>query len=236
MTHSAPLQKHADIPAEIDDLEQKFGLMYPEKILAHALKHPFFDNPVIVSSFGAESAVLLHMVAQIRTDLPVLFIDTGKLFGETLRYRDQLQHKLGLEDIRIVAPRLTDIKEHDPDGTLNRNDPDLCCEIRKVKVLERALTGYGAWITGRKRYQASSRTLMPIIEQKDGRIKLNPMANYFPEEIREYMARFELPDHPLYKSGYKSIGCFPCTSKSTGSDSRSGRWSGSSKTECGIHS
>ena len=218
----------------LDDLNKKYDLLFPEKILAHALDTPDFERPVVVSSFGAESAVLLHMVAQIKPDIPVLFLDTGKLFGETLRYRDKLQHHLGLEDIRIVAPRRSQILEIDPDGTLNKSNPDLCCKIRKVDVLERALAGHDSWISGRKRFQTKNRKWMPIIERDNGRMKLNPMANYSSAAIRDYILEHNLPDHALYKRGYKSIGCLPCTSKSTG-DSRSGRWEGSTKTECGIH-
>lgn len=218
----------------IEELDKKYDLLFPEKIIEHALTTPYFKRPVIVSSFGAESAVLLHMVAQIKPDMPVIFIDTGKLFGETLRYRDKLQHRLGLESIRIVAPRRSEVLDIDPDGTLNKNNPDLCCKVRKVDVLDRALEGYDSWISGRKRFQSQGRAWMPIVEEGGGRVKLNPMANFSSEAIREYMVENDLPDHPLYKQGYKSIGCFPCTSKSTG-DSRSGRWEGSSKTECGIH-
>ena len=218
----------------LEDLDKRYDLFFPEKILADALTTPYFKRPAVVSSFGAESAVLLHMVAQIRPEIPVIFIDTGKLFGETLRYRDKLQHRLGLENIKIVAPRRTEVLDFDPDGTLNSGNPDLCCKIRKVDVLQRALADHDSWISGRKRFQSKGRKWMPIIEKSNGLIKLNPMANYSSESIREYVAENDLPDHTLYRQGYKSIGCFPCTSKSTG-DSRSGRWEGSSKTECGIH-
>lgn len=222
-----------NVLAEMND---RFELLFPEKILAEALSSDLFKFPAVVSSFGAESAVLLHMVAQIKPNIPVIFIDTGKLFGETLRYRDLLQHKIGLERIEIMAPKLKEIQEIDPDGTLNSTNSDLCCKLRKVDVFARATAEYDSQISGRKRFQSQGRSMMPIIEIKDGKARLNPLANYSFDAIREYMEHHDLPDHPLYKKGYYSIGCFPCTSRATNSsDGRSGRWSGSEKSECGIH-
>ena len=226
----------AELNGALAEMNERYELFFPEKILEDALQSEFFQRPAVVSSFGAESAVLLHMIAQIRPDIPVIFIDTGKLFGETLRYRDHLQHKIGLERIEIMAPKLKEVQDLDPDGTLNSSDSDLCCKVRKVDVFARATAAYDSQISGRKRFQSKGRSMMPIVEIKDGKAKLNPLANYSFDAIREYMEDHNLPDHPLYKQGYHSIGCFPCTTRtSDSSDSRSGRWRGDTKSECGIH-
>jgi phosphoadenosine phosphosulfate reductase len=217
-------------------LNAGYEKMTPTDILADALGHSWFARPVIVTSFGAEAVVLLHMASRVKPDIPVIFIDTGKLFGETLRYRDRLQHVLGLEDVRSVGPRQSEIEKQDPMGLLNQESPDLCCDIRKTKVLARALTPFSSWINGRKRHQSETRNNLHIIEAEDGRIKLTPLANWTAQALKDYIIEQSLPMHPLVKQGYTSIGCFPCTSKITHEgDARSGRWPGRSKTECGIH-
>ncbi|MGH8597589.1 MAG: phosphoadenylyl-sulfate reductase [Gammaproteobacteria bacterium] len=222
--------------AQVEALNGVYAGMRPYDIIEHALREPLFSNPTVVSSFGAESAVLLHMIARIRPSMPVHFIDTGKLFDETLRFRDRLQHALGLENVRCLAPSLSDLRAHDPDGTLHRRDPDQCCRIRKTLVLERALGPFDSWINGRKRFQSELRALMPIVEFANGRAKLNPLANWRTEDIKRYSSENNLPIHPLVAQGYYSIGCFPCTSKvAPDVNPRAGRWTGLDKSECGIH-
>lgn len=217
-------------------LSARYERMDPRDMIADALSQPHFSRPAVVSSFGADSVVLLHLVALTRPDLPVLFIDTGKLFGETLRYRDRLQHFLGLEDVRTVAPKKVDIDERDPMGALNRTDPDACCAVRKTAALQRALEPFDSWISGRKRHQSALRAHMAIVEIVDGRVKLNPLANWSPERIKEHFIEHRLPEHPLVKDGYLSIGCLPCSERARpGDDPRAGRWSNFEKTECGIH-
>ena len=191
----------------------------------------------IVSSFGAESVVLLHLVAQIDPTMPVIFLNTGKLFGETLRYRDRLQQSLGLTDIRSVAPHPADLLQKDPKGALWSRDTDGCCHIRKVLPQARAIAGFEALITGRKRFQTGARQMMDIVEiDTDGRYKVNPLANWQLDDLKAYIETHQLPRNPLVKDGYLSIGCMPCTQRvEEGGDYRSGRWAGSDKDECGIH-
>lgn len=190
----------------------------------------------LVTSFGAESAVLLHLVAGIEPRTPVIFLDTGKLFPETLAYRDRLIERLGLFEVRSVKPDWAALLSADPAGDLWRRDPDRCCELRKVEPLARALEGFGAWINGRKRYQGDGRSRLPLVERARGRIKLNPVANWGADDIERYFAEHRLPRHPLEARGYRSIGCESCTTAvAPGEDARAGRWRGSEKTECGIH-
>ena len=196
----------------------------------------YAGRTAIVTSFGAESAALLHLVAGIDPRAPVIFLETGKLFAETLAYRDLLIERLGLEDVRSIRPDAAALLAADPAGDLWRRDPDRCCDLRKVEPLERALKGFSAWINGRKRYQTDGRSRLPLAERVDRRIKLNPLANWTAEDVDLYFAEHRLPRHPLEAKGYRSIGCEPCTSPtSPDEDARAGRWRGLEKTECGIH-
>jgi phosphoadenosine phosphosulfate reductase len=190
-----------------------------------------------VSSFGAESAVLLHMLAEADPSVPVIFLDTGKLFPETLRYRDTLIVRLGLSNVRSARPDTARLSRIDPDGQLWQDDPDLCCWNRKVEPLEAALNGFAAWITGRKRMHGGGRSALDLVEPgPDGRIKINPLSDWSAADIARYFARHDLPRHPLFASGYRSIGCAPCTSAIADAEpARTGRWRGTGKTECGIH-
>ncbi len=205
-------------------------------LLGPLIRDIFPGRIALVSSFGAEAAVLLHMVAGIDTATPVIFLDTGKLFEETLAHRDRLVREFGLTDVRTVEPLASDTAGLDPSGTLWQRNPDRCCAIRKVEPLERALQGFQAWITGRKRFHGGTREALPQIELADWRIKVNPLANWSHAQVSEYLKRHDLPAHPLVAKGYPSIGCVPCTAPSTGdAGSRDGRWTGREKTECGIH-
>jgi len=189
-----------------------------------------------VSSYGAESAVLLHMVAQIDKDVPVVFTNTQKMFGETLAYRDELSERLGLTDLRVFRPDPRLLAAKDANGMRWSYDPDGCCEIRKVEPLRRALAPFDAWISGRKGFQAGTRTAMPRFEEDEGRLKINPLADWNKAHLDGYFEEHDLPRHPLEAQGYLSIGCAPCTSKvKPGEDPRAGRWRGWDKVECGIH-
>ncbi|HWA89186.1 MAG TPA: phosphoadenylyl-sulfate reductase [Rhizomicrobium sp.] len=204
-------------------------------VIALALQQ-FPGETAVVSSFGSESAVLLHLTASIDPNAPVLFINTGKLFGETLRYRDRLQDELGLGDIRTLGPHPADRARLDPDGTLWARDTDACCGLRKVTPIRRALEGFAAQITGRKRFQTHARAEMRRIEFHDGRFRFNPLADWSQADLEAYIAAHNLPRHPLVEDGYPSIGCMPCTRRvHTGEGYRDGRWSGLDKDECGIH-
>jgi len=205
-------------------------------ILELALKGERAGKTAVVSSFGSESAVLLHLVAEIDPNAPILFLNTGKLFGETLRYRDRLQELLGLGDIRSLAPHPTDRAARDPDGLLWSRDTDSCCNFRKVVPLKRALEGFSAQVTGRKRFQTKERAGMETVEFFEGRIRFNPLADWSLADLEAYVARYDLPRHPLVEDGYPSIGCMPCTRRvQSGEAYRDGRWAGLDKDECGIH-
>ncbi|MBS0985239.1 phosphoadenylyl-sulfate reductase [Acetobacter thailandicus] len=191
----------------------------------------------VMSSFGAESALLLAFVAEADPALPVIFLQTGQHFPETLRYRKELAERLGLTNVQDAAPPPARIAEFDPTGELWAFDPDACCRIRKVEPLDTACLPYPVLVTGRKRGQAITRQALSVIEVKDdGQVRLNPLAAWSADEIRQEMVRRDLPPHPLVAEGYPSIGCAPCThSVKEGQDARSGRWAGLAKTECGIH-
>ncbi|MBV9540492.1 MAG: phosphoadenylyl-sulfate reductase [Alphaproteobacteria bacterium] len=205
-------------------------------ILELALTGEMKGRTAVVSSFGAESAVLLHMVAQIDPNTPVLFLNSGKLFGETLRYRDRLQDVLGLGDVRSLAPNPADRAKFDPEGTLWSKDTDACCNFRKVIPLKRALEPFAAQITGRKKFQTKERAEMQAVEFFEGRFRFNPLADWSLADLEAYTAKHDLPKHPLVEDGYPSIGCMPCTRRvQAGEDYRAGRWSGLDKDECGIH-
>jgi phosphoadenosine phosphosulfate reductase len=208
----------------------------PQEILKAAIE-AFPGKIALVSSFGAESAVLLHMAAQVDPDIPVLFLETGMLFGQTLDYRRSLAAHLGLTNVQDLRPDAATLAAEDPKNKLWQTSTDACCAIRKVQPLDQALKGYDAWITGRKRFQSSTRANLKAIEAgENGQVKVNPLANWSKDEIEAYAAEHALPAHPLVAQGYPSIGCWPCTKPvDEGQDARSGRWSGSEKIECGIH-
>jgi phosphoadenosine phosphosulfate reductase len=199
---------------------------------------PLRGRTALVSSFGAESAVLLDMVATIDPTTPVIFLDTGKLFPETHAYREELTGLLGLKDVRLAAPMAGRLARHDPEGDLWQREPDMCCDVRKTEPLDQALDGFSAWITGRKRFQGGARTALQTIEGEPsvGRVKINPLARWSSEDVERYRILRDLPRHPLVAEGYRSIGCMPCTRPTkAGEDPRAGRWWGLDKTECGIH-
>ena len=208
-----------------------------EDILTDAITLHFAGRIALISSFGAEAAVLLHLVAQVDRNTPVLFGDTGMLFEETQDYRDRLVERLGLTDVRAVRPNSVALETGDADGTLNACDTDACCFLRKVAPMQRATAGFEAVITGRKRFHSSGRAALDVAEaDAGGQIKLNPLAGWSAQDLADYMRRNVLPAHPLVKHGFASIGCAPCTSPvAAGEDPRAGRWRGSQKTECGIH-
>lgn len=207
-----------------------------QEMLRVLLKEHMLGDVALVSSFGAESVALLHLVASIDPSVPVIFLDTGKHFPETLAYRDQVTALLGLKDLRIVHPDPELLAKRDATDLRWSYDPDGCCEIRKVKPLEKALAGFDATITGRKAFQASTRGNLPRFEIDGGRLKFNPLANWTKADIDACFEAHALPRHPLEAQGYLSIGCAPCTSMvKPGEDPRAGRWRGWEKTECGIH-
>ncbi len=205
-------------------------------VLRRALLGEHAGSIAAVSSFGADSAVLLALVAEIDRATPVIFVDTRQHFAETLAYRDTLARRLGLMDVRSVGPTDAALADADPTAELWQFDPDACCTLRKVTPLDRALAPFGAWITGRKRHQSPGRAALPVVERVDGKTKINPLAAWSAAQIEAELVRRRLPRHALSLAGYPSIGCATCTrAVAAGQDPRSGRWAGTGKTECGIH-
>jgi phosphoadenosine phosphosulfate reductase len=227
----------ADAAPEARRLADRYAEADTLTLLDAMIHREFAGRIALVSSFGAEAAILLNLVAAVDSATPVVFIDTGKLFGETLRYRDQLAARLGLTDVRTIKPEPERVEQADADGVLWYGNPDMCCYIRRVEPLQRALLGFDAWISGRKGFHGGERQGLPRIEAgDDGRIKINPLAYWQKIDIEDYFARHGLPRHPLEADGFLSIGCMPCTDRvAPGEDMRAGRWRGSGKSECGIH-
>ena len=218
------------------DLEARYGRLEPEEIIRISIGRFGEGHIAAVSSFGADSVVLLHMLARIDRNLPVVFLDTGKHFGETLEYRDQLVEDLGLTNLRIMTPDEASLAGSDPDGRLHQRSTDACCAIRKVEPMARAIAPYDAWFTGRKRFQSAIRSALPAFEAVTTRVRINPLAAWGTSELAAYVREHGLRENPLVAYGYRSIGCFPCTQPiAPGDDARSGRWAGQAKTECGIH-
>jgi phosphoadenosine phosphosulfate reductase len=208
----------------------------PAKVIETALETVGREHLALVSSFGTESAALLKVMADVDSAIPVIFLDTGWLFEETLAYRDTLIATLGLRDVRSVKPLEEALTREDPDRELWFSDPDACCRIRKVEPLVRALKPFSAWINGRKRFQGGARAEIPVVEDDGAKLKFNPFANVSREEIEAIYRLAKLPAHPLVASGYLSVGCMPCSSRAAkDEDARAGRWRGRAKTECGIH-
>lgn len=205
--------------------------------LIAALHRDFGNRLTLVSSFGAEAAVLLHMAASVHRSIPVIFVDTGKHFWQTRYYRAKLIDLLGLTDVRVVAANPRRLAVADPAGTLSATNSDACCNLRKVEPLERALTGFGAVLSGRKRHHGAGReTLSPVSIDHAGRIKAEPLASFPAGDVARYFERHKLPQHPLVGHGFRSIGCMDCTARGgTAADPRAGRWAATDKFECGIH-
>ena len=228
-------RRSPDLPP-VQELDRALGTASPAEVIAAALRAVGRERLAVVSSFGTESAALLKVMADVDPAIPVIFLDTGWLFEETLAYRDTLIAALGLRDVRSVKPLEETLRREDPERELWFSDPDACCRIRKVEPLARALAPFTAWINGRKRFQGGLRAAIQVVEQDGVRLKFNPFANVTREQIEAIYADAKLPPHPLAASGFLSVGCMPCTSRtSPDEDARAGRWRGRPKTECGIH-
>ncbi len=217
-------------------LNQRHTGRSAQDLLGEVIGSDFAGRIGLVSSFGTEAVVLLHMVSRIDPYVPVIFLDTMKHFPETLRYRDDLVTRLGLCNIQTVMPRPASVAADDPTGDLHARNPDLCCHVRKTLPMLAALRSLSCWITGRKRGQAATRSDMQLFETQDRWIKVNPLIDWAAADVADYMTTHDLPQHPLKAQGYLSVGCAPCTrAVAPGEDARAGRWADSDKTECGIH-
>lgn len=215
-----------------DDLAEADARQIIAAILA-----PELDRKVMaISSFGAESAVLLHLLSQVRPDLPVLFLETGQHFFQTLSYRRHLAERLGLSHVVDVKPDAAELKARDPGNDLYKTAPHACCELRKVEPLAKTAAGFNTRITGRKRYQNDERAHLKPFEAAGEQLVVNPLARWTSEDVQAWIETHNLPRHPLVEQNYLSIGCWPCThAVEPDDDARSGRWAGQEKTECGIH-
>ena len=235
MADNLELQRNSNL-FHIDDFNKRFASSGSRRLLETVIAENPRKRIALVSSFGTNSVVLLHIVANIDPTIPVLFIDTGKLFGDTSTYRDEIAAKLGLTNIKAISPQRNVLKAVDPHGALWMSDRDTCCSIRKVQPFSQALKDYDIWISGRKRFQSGKRTELPLFENDGARLKVNPLANWTTGDVDIYRNAFSLKQHPLVQKNYRSIGCEPCTSPvGENEDERAGRWRGLEKTECGIH-
>jgi len=235
---------YSDISLRIDeDVDQRLTRLNDElrdasaqTILRASILREWMSELTYVSSFGAESAVMLALIADVDPDLPIVFLETGMHFPQTLDYKEELIERLGLTNVRDIPPAEDERLAEDPKNTLWKTDPDACCSLRKVRPLEPALEGFDAWITGRKRFHGGARMSLPVFEHAAGRFKVNPLAGWTQEDVQAYFKRRELPRHPLTAQGYPSVGCWPCTKPAEDpNDIRSGRWAGQEKSECGLH-
>ena len=235
MTGSVALLAEEGPKAHAATLSEQHADSDAEEIL-RAAHEAFGGGLALVSSFGAESAALLHLASRTIPDVPVIFLETGKHFAQTLSHRRRLAQELGLTNVRDVTPDADDLAAGDPSGDLWRRDTDACCDLRKVRPLDRALSGFDAWITGRKQFHGGARTRLPAFEHIGSHYKVNPLVRWTSDDVQAHLAAHELPRHPLVAQGFPSIGCWPCTHPvAEGGDARAGRWRGQAKTECGIH-
>ena len=232
----SPTERSTWLRRQAESLNGRHGDKDPVDLLRAMIEEEFPGRIAVVTSFGAESAVLLDLVAQVSRDVPIIFLETRKHFPETLEYRETLIEHLGLTDVRNNFPDTSEIARNDPQGSLCQENPDHCCHIRKVLPLEKALRPFDVWITGRKRFQNQDRAQLDIIESDETHMKINPLVLWEEAEVADYLRVRGLPRHPMVEKGYPSIGCAPCTrSIQSGESPRAGRWSESKKTECGIH-
>jgi len=231
------MQPDPDLSARVSALNARYRHHGAIAVLEHAMSDPQVGKIALVSSFGAESVVLLHLVSILDRNTPILFIDTEMLFTETLVYQQELAERLHLRNLRILRASREALFTHDNEGLLHQHAPDACCTLRKTEPLQRALAGFDAWITGRKRYQGTTRAALEFFEaEADRRIKVNPLAHWTSADLQDYIAENRLPRHPLVSKGFPSIGCAPCTTRvNDGEDPRAGRWRDLTKEECGIH-
>jgi phosphoadenosine phosphosulfate reductase len=235
-TTPEPPRTEADLQALADRLNVELAGADAATILKAALDPELGLKTASISSFGAEAAALLHLISEQKPDLPVVFLETGQHFFQTLQYRSQLTAKLGLTDVRLVTPDAAEKADLDARDDLWKTDADACCDLRKTRPLARATEGFTALITGRKRYQSSTRAALQPFEVLDGVLRINPLADWTSETVEAHLVAHALPRHPLVEQGYPSIGCHTCTQPvADGEDARAGRWAGQDKTECGIH-
>jgi phosphoadenosine phosphosulfate reductase len=226
---------------EVRALNERFETAAPQEIVRWALEDSGLERISLASAFQAEGTCIMHMAAQIRPDVPVLFLQTGFHFAETLAFKAQLAERLELNVIDVVGEHTVESQEAEFGPRLYERDPQLCCDLNKVRPMFEALQQLDAWVTAFRRDSSPTRANAPILDQYElepGRwiVKVNPVVNWKREDTLAYLAEHDLPHNPLYDLGYTSIGCAPCTRmRFEGEPERAGRWAGLSKWECGIH-
>jgi phosphoadenosine phosphosulfate reductase len=221
---------------EVDALSAQFETKTPREIIQWAVDACAPDI-AMSTSFQSQSMPLLHMVTQLMPDIRIFFLDTGYHFWDTLIFRERIQHEWHLNVVDIYRDSRWDVFIRQNARTLPLQDANLCCYIHKVQPMQTAVTGLKAWITGIRREQTPNRAHARILElQGDSLLKVNPLLNWTKADIKEYINDHQLPAHPLYEKGYRSVGCAPCTTAiGPDDDDRAGRWAGRGKTECGLH-
>jgi phosphoadenosine phosphosulfate reductase len=227
--------------SEIEALNARFETAHPREILRWVLEDSGLERVAIASAFQAEGTVVIHLASQIRPDVPILFLETGFQFAETLAFKERLTERLGLNVVELVGEYSNDRQAAEFGPRLYERDPELCCEINKVRPMFEALRGLDAWITSVRRDSSPTRADTPVVDRYElepGRdiVKVNPMATWTRQDVWRYLKEQDLPHNPLYDLGYASIGCAPCTRlRFAGEPERAGRWAGIAKWECGIH-
>lgn len=219
--------------AKVEGLNAQYADATPERIIQVAVRE-FAGRIAALSSFGTEAAVGLSVIARVAPETPVLFLDTGQHFAQTLDYRDRLVASLGLSNVISLRPDEAELSEQDPNARLFERDTAACCDLRKVRPLANAMTGYDALITGRKRYHGGERADLQPFEFDGVRVKVNPLVGISPKDVTAIFRTLDLPHHPMAAQGYPSVGCWPCTVPAQGAGTREGRWAGQDRTECGI--
>ena len=228
-------------PGEIDDLNMRFERAEPADILRWAFEQSGFERIAIASAFQAEGTAVIHMATAIRPDVPILFLETGFQFAETLAFKEQLTDQLGLNVVDLYGEYTVARQSEELGERLYERDPERCCDLNKVQPMFQALRDLDAWVTAFRRDSSPTRANAPFVEQYElepGRwiVKVNPMANWTHDQVWDYLREHDLPHNPLYDLGYTSIGCAPCTRlRFEGEPERAGRWAGRAKWECGIH-
>ncbi len=233
-----PLQLTPDLVAELQEANEQLELASAEQIISWAVDR-FFPRLTMATAFGPEGCVILSMLATIQPRTPIFNLDTGYQFQETLELRDRIADKYGIE-VELKKPEMT-VEQYEQlhGGPLHQTNPDQCCFDRKIRVLQKAVVGMHAWMSGIRRDQSPDRAQAAIVgwDKRFNLVKISPLANMTKSEIWKRILREEIPYNPLHDKGYPSIGCLPCTRQvAVGEDERSGRWSGTGKIECGLHS
>jgi phosphoadenosine phosphosulfate reductase len=240
-TRKVPLVETLLPEEDLVALNIAFEDAHPREILRWALETSGLKRIAVASAFQSEGTVVMHLAQEIRPGIPILFLETGYQFAETLAFKEQLAERLGLNVVDLYGAYTVERQAEEFGPRLYERDPEQCCELNKVQPMLEALRGYDAWITALRRDSSPTRANAPFVDQYEiepGRwmIKVNPMATWSHQEVWNYLEEHDLPHNPLYDLGYSSIGCAPCTRiRFAGEPERAGRWAGKPKWECGIH-